>query len=44
MAARKAAIDEYRKKQKAGELSQEDIDDELELADNIPQTDNGDSK
>ena len=44
MAARKAAIDEYMKKKKAGELKQEEIDDELELADNIPQINNGDSK
>lgn len=32
MAARKAAIDEYLKKKKAGELKPEEIDDELELA------------
>ena len=32
------------KKKKAGELKQEEIDDELELADNIPQINNGDSK
>ena len=33
MAARKAAIDEYMKKKKAGELKPEEIDDVLELAD-----------
>ena len=34
MAARKAAIDEYMRKKKAGELKPEEIDDVLELADN----------
>ena len=34
MAARKAAIDEYMKKKKADELKPEEVDDELELAEN----------
>lgn len=34
MAARKAAIDEYMRKKKAGDLKPEEVDDELELADN----------
>jgi len=34
MAARRAAIDEYLKKKKAGELKPEEVDDELELVDN----------
>lgn len=34
MAARKAAIDEYMRKKKAGELKHEEVDDELELAEN----------
>ena len=33
MAARKAAIDEYMKQKKAGDLKPEEIDDELELSD-----------
>ena len=35
MAVRRAAIDEYRKKKKAGELKPEEMDDELELADTV---------
>ena len=34
MAARKAAIDEYLRKKNAGELKPEEVNDELELADN----------
>lgn len=34
MAVRRAAIDEYLRKKKAGELKPEEVDDELELADN----------
>lgn len=34
MAARKAAIDEYIRKKKAGELKPEEMDDELELSEN----------
>ncbi len=34
MAARKAAIDEYMRKKKSGELKPEEVDDVLELADN----------
>lgn len=35
MAVRRAAIDEYLRKKKAGELKPEEVDEELELADNV---------
>ena len=35
LAVRRAAIDEYLKKKKAGELKPEEVDEELELADNV---------
>ncbi len=43
MAERKAIIDEYMRRKKAGELKEEEIDDELELADNL-ETENGDNQ
>lgn len=38
MAARKAAIEEYLKKKKAGEIQPEEVDAELELADDVQTT------
>lgn len=38
MAARRAAIDEYRRKKKEGELKPEEVDAELELADDVQTT------